>query len=108
MTTSDTTIDIDAALEGMILAHSLLDSGGAVLLPEGASLSKSSLASLRRRGIERLQVRVETADSEPDAAARQAERERQCQRLHRLFRSSATVGAGAELLEHLLAYRKGN
>jgi hypothetical protein len=103
---TDTTIDIDCASEGMILAHSLLDSGGAVLLPEGASLSKASLASLRRRGIERLQVRTE--DAEPDAAARQAERERQCQRLQRLFRGSAEVGAGPQLLEHLLAYRKGH
>ena len=44
MTTHETTIDIDSASEGMILAHNLLDSGGKVLLPEGTSLSASSLA----------------------------------------------------------------
>lgn len=116
MTTGDTIIDIDAASEGMVLSHSLLDSGGAVLLPAGASLSTASLASLRRRGIERLQVRVEHQASEADEAADeaannaalQAERERRCQRLEHLFRSSAAVGASAQLLEQLVAYRKGN
>lgn len=112
MTSTDTTIDIDAASEGMVLSHSLLDSGGAVLLPAGASLSAASLASLRRRGIERLQVRVEqqasAAEEAAEHAARQAERERQCQRLAHLFRSSAQVGASARLLEQLVAYRKGN
>ncbi|MEJ7807041.1 MAG: hypothetical protein WKG03_14100 [Telluria sp.] len=107
MSNTDTTIDIDAASEGMILAHNLLDSGGAVLLPEGASLSASSLASLRRRGIEQLQVRVEAGPSAADLAVAQAERERRCQRLQHLFRSSAAVGASARLLEHLTAYRKG-
>lgn len=108
MTTTDTTLDIDAACEGMVLSHNLLDSGGAVLLPAGATLSAASLASLRRRGIEHLQVRLAAEVSEADEAAMRAERERQCQRLQRLFRSSSAVGASATLLEHLLAYRKGS
>lgn len=108
MTTTDTMIEIDAASEGMVLSHNLLDSGGAVLLPAGATLSPASLTSLRRRGVEHLQVRVAAQASEADQAATRAERERQCQRLQRLFRSSAAVGASAELLEQLLAYRKGS
>ena len=45
--------------------------------------------------------------SEADQAAIEAERERQCQRLQHLFRRSAAVGASGQLLEHLVAYRKG-
>ena len=107
MTTHESTIDIDAASEGMILAQNLLDSGGKVLLPEGASLSASSLASLRRRGIEQLCIQVVAEASEADQAAVEAERARQCQRLQHLFRRSAGVGASGQLLEHLAAYRKG-
>jgi hypothetical protein len=40
-------------------------------------------------------------------AAILAERERQCQRLARLFRRSAELGASARLLERLHNYRMG-
>lgn len=104
------TIDLDDASEGMVLSHDLRDPGGAVLLPAGATLSASSLASLRRRGIERVQV-VGAAPA-VDEAAVQAERERQCARLGRLFRrclddtQGAAGGASALLYERLLAYRR--
>ena len=104
MTTTSATITIDEATEGMVLSHDLLD-GGAVLLPAGATLGASSLNSLRRRGVE--QLRVAVAAAAPDAAALQAERERQCQRLARLFRNSAPVGASARLLERLQQHRMG-
>lgn len=107
MTTSETTIDIDDASEGMVLSRNLLDSGGAVLLLQGASLTAASLTSLRRRGIETLQVQVAAGASAADVAMAEAEQARQCQRLEHLFRSSAKVGASARLLEHLMAYRKG-
>lgn len=102
---SEATITIDDASEGMVLAQNLLDGGGAVLLPAGATLSASSLNSLRRRGIEQLHIVLEA--EAPDAAALQAERERQCQRLERLFRKSAAVGASGKLLERLRNYRMG-
>ena len=105
MSTLEETVAIDDALEGMVLAHNLLDAGGAVLLPAGATLSTASLNSLRRRGIEQLQV-VREAEA-PDAAAIAAERERQCLRLERLFRKSAAVGASGKLLERLRNYRMG-
>lgn len=96
-------IDIGDASAGMLLAHDLKDSSGSVLLPAGASLSESNLASLRRRGIERIAV---VGAAEPvDPAALQAERERKCARLVHLFRRSATVGATALLLERLIMFR---
>ncbi|NHZ99340.1 hypothetical protein [Massilia sp. CCM 8734] len=105
------TIGIDDAIEGMVLACDLRDAGGAVLLPAGATLGAAALASLRRRGIEQLQVvgSMNAADAALDAAALQAERERQCARLEHLFRrclNGASGGASAMLLERLLAYRR--
>ena len=105
METSEQLIGIDAAIEGMVLAHSLLDPGGAVLLPAGATLSAASLNSLRRRGIEQLQVVAEAEP--PDQEQLKAERERQCQRLERLFRRSAGSGATGLLLGRLTDYRNG-
>lgn len=102
---AEATIHIGEALEGMVLSKSLLDSNGAILLPEGASLNASNLASLTRRGVEQLQVVAEAPA--PDPAALQAERERQCQRLEHLFRHCAASGGSAQLLARLLNYRKG-
>jgi hypothetical protein len=98
------TVGLEQANAGMVLAEDLRDDGGQVLLPAGATLSEATLLSLRRRGIASLNV-VGDAPA-PDAAALQAERERQCQRLARLFRASATQGATGRLLDHLLAYRR--
>jgi hypothetical protein len=105
MSTQEAIVSIDDATEGMVLAQNLLDGGGAVLLPAGATLSASSINSLRRRGIEQLQVALE---AEPvDQAALQAERERQCVRLQQLFRKNVAVGASGKLLERLHNYRMG-
>ncbi|MDQ1921036.1 hypothetical protein [Massilia pseudoviolaceinigra] len=106
MTPAEETIDIDDASEGMVLAQDLRDAGGGVLLPAGATLSASSLASLRRRGIE--QVQVVGAAPPVDEAAVRAERERQCARLEHLFRRclpAAPASANSVLYERLLAYR---
>ena len=98
-------IDIDSASGGMVLAADLHDSRGAVLLPAGATLSDATIVSLRRRGIEQLCVLAPLAASSPaDDAAAAAERERQCERLQRLFRRSA--GASDALLGQLLQYRR--
>ena len=105
MTAIENAIGIDAAVEGMVLSHDLLDAGGAVLLPAGAVLGAASLSSLRRRGIERLQV-VPAAPA-PDPAALAAERERQTSRLASLFRHSAGCGATGRLLDQMITYRNG-
>ncbi len=65
------TVNIDAAVEGMVLARDLCDGSG-VLLPQGATLTEIALRSLRRRGIEACEVVVDEAA--PDAAALAAER----------------------------------
>ena len=105
METPELSIEIDAAVEGMVLARNLLDNHGGVLLPAGASLTAASLNSLRRRGIEQLQVVAEAEP--PDQEQLKAERERQCQRLERLFRRSAASGATGLLLGRLTDYRNG-
>ncbi len=94
---------LDNALAGMILAADLLDDSGGMLLPAGATLSESSLNSLRRRGVEAVSI---VAEAEPaDPAALQALREQRRQRLQVLFRRSATVGATPALLAILESYR---
>lgn len=110
MSAAIVSLPIAEAAAGMVLAEALRDDGGAVLLPAGATLSDASLRSLRRRGVATLSVIgaavAGSADAAADAAHGQAERERQCARLARLFRHSAEAdGAGAQLLAHLLRYR---
>lgn len=100
---SEQAVAIDAASAGMVLARTLQDASGTVLLPAGATLSEANLSSLRRRGIE--QVVIVGAAEAVDPALLQAERERKRARLLRLFRRSAEVGATTLLLERLMQYR---
>lgn len=103
MTTTSQLTPLEDALAGMILAADLLDDSGGMLLPAGATLSESSLKSLRRRGVEMVSV---VAGAEPvDSAALQALREQRLERLKVLFRRSASVGATPALLAILDAYR---
>jgi len=100
-------IPITLAQPGMLLAAPLLDAHGAVLLPEGATLSESILAGLRRRGIETCMVSL--AQDAPDPAQRAAERERACARLRQLFRHRSEPDdsdAAPELLRVLTAFRQ--
>ena len=93
------------ALAGMVLAADLLDDSGGMLLPAGATLSESSLNSLRRRGVEMVSV---VSEAKPvDSAVLQALREQRRQRLQVLFRRSAAVGATPVLLAILDSYRSG-
>ncbi|MES2160705.1 MAG: hypothetical protein V4476_06080 [Pseudomonadota bacterium] len=98
-------IDLEQAVEGMILATALLDAHGGVLLPQDATLTAATLASLRRRGIERCVVWSEAEAPDPAALARA--RALQLERLERLFRHSAGSDGGALLLARLRAYREG-
>lgn len=99
------TVAIDAASEGMVLAQDLCDAGGAILLPRGATLSELTLKSLRRRGVEAIDII--SAEAVPDEAALLAARERCCLRLHHLFRHSAEREATPLLLARLLQFRCG-
>jgi len=97
-------IGLDQAVAGMTLAAALCDANGGVLLPQDAELTDASLASLRRRGVERCVV---WAGAEPaDPAQRERERERRLLRLRHLFRHSGAGAGGALLLERLSDYRQ--
>ena len=96
-------IALDQAEAGMQLAEALLDANGNVLLPQDAALTESTLASLRRRGIERCVIRCEVPDIDPEQLAR--ELERRMQRLAHLFRHVGGDEGGAMLLKRLQEYR---
>jgi hypothetical protein len=72
-----------------------------VLLPQGAALTDPALSSLRRRGIDRVQVE----DAAVDAAQLAAERERVERRLAHLYRHGTASPAAAQLRAQLCAYR---
>ena len=99
---------IGAVAPGMVLADALCEPGGAVLLPAGATLTGAMLNALRRRGIASLDVLVAdgAGDTAGGAAEAESEAERQCARLERMFRNSATQGATGLLLARLLHYRR--
>ena len=94
-------VDLDDASAGMVLAVDVLDHQGSVLLPKGAALSDSLLTSMRRRGIDSVQV-VDDGVSPEQLAA---ERERIAARLQQLFRKPGPGRADALLREQLAAYR---
>lgn len=97
-------IDLDAAGAGMVLAEALTDGHGTVLLPAGAVLSDSTLASLRRRGVEVCTIVAPEPDGEQEEDPAQASA-RALERLQRLFRHSAGTGATGLLLQLLATYR---
>lgn len=99
-TTPTLTLALAEARAGMVLAAASRDAGGAVLLPQGAVLTESMLASLARRGVASLDIIAAVSSAE-----REAEAARQCERLERLFRHSAAVGATPALLARLQHYR---
>jgi hypothetical protein len=94
-------MDVDDAVAGMVLSCAVLDHHGGVLLPKGTALSDALLASLSRRGIERVQVRDDTVSEQALAA----ERERVGQRLLQLFRHSGAGSAAGMLRQQLAAHR---
>lgn len=121
-------ISLDDASAGMLLADALLDAHGGLLLPQGAALTASSLASLRRRGIEQCSVVDTGGDGRDgvggagrggdggmglreddgvaaDPAALERRRALAVERLRRLFRHCADGEAGAVLLHQLIDYR---
>jgi hypothetical protein len=97
-------IALDQAAAGMTLACALLDANGSVLLPQDAALTAATLASLRRRGIERCVVWAEAEAPDPAVLARQ--RERRLERLERLFRRRGADPGSQSLLQRLRGYRE--
>jgi hypothetical protein len=94
-------LDLDDAEAGMVLSTAVLDHQGSVLLPAGAALTEALLTSMRRRGIDVVQV-IDAAVSTHEL---DAERERVDARLAQLFRRPGQTAADAMLRTGLNAYR---
>ncbi|MDB5918975.1 MAG: hypothetical protein JWR40_3209 [Massilia sp.] len=94
-------IDLDDAAAGMILAAEVLDHQGSVLLSAGAALTEPLLTSMRRRGIDHVQVVDDSVSAEELAH----ECERAGQRLAHLFRRPGTTKADALLQAQVRAFR---
>jgi hypothetical protein len=65
MSTAYQLIQLAQAAPGMVLSDVLLDRQGQMLLPQGAVLTESVLASLGRHGVEMVPVVAAGADSAP-------------------------------------------
>ena len=87
---------------GMQVAAAVVDAAGRVLLPAGAELSESTIASLGRRGIAEVAVAVEV---EVDPAEREARRQRVLAQLDRLFRRAGEGDATLALYRAVADYR---
>lgn len=104
-----TPIDLDQAMAGMVLSEAVTDEKRGILLPRGAALTDAAIASLRRRGVQKLSVVGDAARAVEDWAARERkEKEAQEQalaRLHRLFRKSGDRPPARMLFDCLSRYR---
>ncbi len=97
-------ISLDEAGPGMVLSDDLLDAQGSVLLPAGATLSDSSIASLRRREVDMLSIQGEEVPDADDAATLEQQRER----LATLFRNHTEDDMATEILRQLVTrFREG-
>lgn len=91
-------VTLDEASPGMVLSDDLRDAQGGVLLPAGATLSESTINSLRRRDIDMLPI---LGDEEPDADDA-ATLEKHRQRLQQLFRKHSEDDMATEVLRQLV------
>ena len=94
-------VDLDDAQAGMVLSSDVFDHQSSVLLPAGAALTEALLKSMRRRGIDSVQVVDDTVSSQELTA----EREFIAGRLTRLFRRPGASAADAMLHGEIGAYR---
>ncbi|MBI1891522.1 MAG: hypothetical protein HYS18_12800 [Burkholderiales bacterium] len=95
-------IALDEAEPDMVLAEDLLTPRGKVILPQGATLTAKTIESLHRYEVSSL--RVELSD-DVSAAEDAAEKERQLERITRLFRKSAEDKAATLLKQYVTQFR---
>lgn len=95
-------LTIDQLVPGMRVAVAVVDAAGRVLLPTGAELSESTLASLRRREIEAVSVEIEVED---DPAALAAHRAKVAAQLDQLFRRAGREGPTGALYQAIAQFR---
>jgi len=104
MTKSTQLLGMEDLTAGMALAVPLFDTHQDILLPAGAVLSDASIASLRRRGITRVEV-VSHQHDDADVATAAGLQQKQQERLHQLFRRCADEMPSQVLFSYLSAYR---
>jgi hypothetical protein len=95
---------LNDVMPGMVLAEDLLTPRGKVILPKGATLTDSTLNSLKRYEVETLTV---VLSEEMSAAEEAAERTRYQERIESLFRKSSDKAA-ALLRQYVSAFRAGS
>lgn len=97
-------LSIDEAQPGMTLAEDVLNPGGKMILPQGAVLTETSINGLRRYEVVQVVVALPDEEAAEEAAA---ERQRQLDRIARLFRSTDQSPTNAVLRQYLTRYRQG-
>lgn len=92
---------LDAVQVGMTLSNDLFDMHGSLILGRGAIVTAAILLSLQRRGIAVLSIVPEAGEE----SERNADIERQRQRLAKLFRRCGDGAADRLLLQYVTQYR---
>ncbi len=98
MNRQNTHITLHEAEPGMVLADDLLDTRGMVLLPAGATLTPTIIASLQRREIDTMSIQGEEIP-ESDNSEELAEYE---QRLASVFRKQSDDDMATEILRQFI------
>lgn len=101
MNSASRLLPLNEVLAGMILSNDLLDTHGGLILGQGAIVTEAILLALQRRGIKALSV----ASEESVPPDREAEMERQRQRLAKLFRRCGDSHADNLLLRYVTQHR---
>lgn len=91
-------LSLDEVQPGYLLAESILDAEGDVLLPEGGALTAAIIDNLRSRGVATLSILSipESGASEDGALA---------ERLRHIFRNAGDNLPSVELQRQIFAYR---
>lgn len=87
---------------GMLVAESVVDDSGRVLIPAGAELSEGAISSLTRREIQAVMVEL-TVLEDPEAV--EARRAKTKQHLDHLFRLAGNSAETKALYQAILDYR---
>jgi hypothetical protein len=108
MTACERQIRLSEAQDGMQLARPVGATTGPILISEGAILDSKSIASLNRRGIQKIWITnsgtVSPSAQDNNVDSRHADESR----LNQLFRQSTGIGDGVFLLELLKRYKGRN
>jgi len=101
MNAPSVTVPVHELAPGAVLAETVVEATGAVLLPAGSVLDDTAIAGLLRRDISRVRVKV------LDPAALDAHRRAVSARLEFLFRYAGDTAVARMLFEEVRAHRLG-